>query len=314
MGSIYAAFILDCILGDPYWFPHPVRWIGRIISIIETLVRRVTSSSRGLKIGGIVLTITVSLFTYFLSFGILLIAKQAHIWLYHSLNVLMLWTCLAAKCLSQEALKVHDALKKKDLVLGRKLLSYIVGRDTGRLGEDEITRAVVETVGENTSDGIIAPLFYMFVGGAPLALAYKAINTMDSMIGYKNEKYQHLGWASAKLDDIVNYVPARISAFFIALAAFILKLDYKNSFQMIKRDGRNHSSPNSGYPEAAVAGALGIKLGGSNYYFGKLIHKPIIGDSLRQIAIEDIRSTIRLMYGCLLIALFVFSIIKGVFV
>lgn len=308
MSSIFAAWVLDLLIGDPYWFPHPVKWMGKYINFFEEKVRSITSSSNGLKIGGVLLTVTLVLLTYVTAEGMLIAAKKIHIGIYLIVNILLLWSCIAAKCLQKEAVKVYNALKSKDLGLARKQLAYIVGRDTMQLNEKEITRAAVETVLENTSDGVIAPLFYMFIGGAPLALAYKAINTMDSMVGYKNEKYFYFGWASAKLDDIANYIPARLTGILIVITSFFLNLDYKESFRILKRDRRNHSSPNSAYAEAAGAGALGIQLGGSNTYFGKVVEKPTIGDVKKEIQIENILTSVKLMYGAavlLLIMMFI---------
>lgn len=304
---IAAALIIDFLAGDPYWFPHPVRFIGKYISWFEKLVRRVTGTATGLKLGGILLTITTVALTYLLSYAILHYAARISIWLYYFLNILLMYTCLAAKCLATEGMKIFTLLDEGKTAEARKQLSYIVGRDTENLDESEITRAAVETVAENTSDGVIAPLLYMFIGGAPLALAYKAVNTLDSMVGYKNDKYLQLGWASAKLDDLANFIPARLTAFFIVAAAYLMQLDAKRSFGIIGRDHGNHSSPNCGYPEAAVAGALGVQLGGTNMYFGQPVYKPTIGDADRPLTKDDIKATNRIMYEATVVALFIFS-------
>ena len=313
MISLYwIAFVLDLIIGDPYWFPHPIRFIGKFISFMEEIIRGIVSSPFGLKIGGFFLTTTTVLLTYFSTIFILRISKGLHINLFYLVNIIILWTTVATKCLKDESSKVYVALKANDIPLGRRLLSYIVGRDTKDLNMNEISKAVVETVAENTSDGVVAPLFYMFLGGAPLALAYKAINTLDSMVGYKNDKYLHLGYASAKLDDIANFIPARITGILLVAASGILKLNAEDSLKILIRDRKNHSSPNCGYPEAAAAGALGIQLGGSHHYFGKLVYKPTIGDEKRSVSTQDIRTTINLMYVSSILSLILFTIIYWV--
>ncbi|MEA4825598.1 MAG: adenosylcobinamide-phosphate synthase CbiB [Clostridium sp.] len=310
MASIYMALIIDLILGDPHWFPHPVRLIGKYIGILEGLVKKLSLNSKLLKLSGIILTVSTVILTYSICLYLLKWAKFINIYFYYLLNVIILWTCIAPKCLKVEAMKIYDLLNKGEVIKARKQLSYIVGRDTKDLDESEIVRAVVETVSENTSDGVIAPLFYMFIGGAPLALTYKAINTLDSMVGYKKDFYYNFGWASARLDDIVNLVPARLTACFMVAASFVLGLDYKNCIKIIKRDRRNHKSPNSAYPEAATAGALGVQLGGSNSYFGEIVYKPTIGDSLKELSKDDIVKSIELMYLCTYVAVMVFSMIK----
>ena len=305
----WIAYGIDLMIGDPYWFPHPIRAIGKLISYVENIIRKTTSSPLGLKIGGFILTLTTVLITYFTTYFILALVKDIHIYLYYLMNIVLLWTTIATKCLKEESIKVYNALKNKDILLGRKLLSYIVGRDTTHLNNSQITKAVIETVAENTSDGVVAPIFYMFIGGAPLALAYKAINTLDSMVGYKNEKYLYLGYASAKLDDIANFIPARITGIMLVIASGILRLNMGQSLKILIRDRRNHSSPNCAYPEAAVAGALGIQLGGSHYYFGKLVYKPTIGDDIRGVDNHNIIDTIKLMYVTSLLALLLFTFI-----
>jgi len=297
MLNIWAAFFLDLAVGDPYWFPHPVRLMGKYISQAEKAVRRFARSPRGLKLGGVILVATLIPLTYFLTWLLLWGAARIHPLLFALLNVILMWTCLAAKCLADEAKKIMLALGGGDIPLARKQLSYIVGRDTAQLDEEEITKATVETVVENTADGVIAPLFYMLLGGAPLAMAYKAANTMDSMVGYKNERFLHFGWAAARLDDLLNLVPARLTGLLLAAAAFFLGLDSRRSLLVMRRDHGNHLSPNCGYPEGAAAGALGIQLGGSHHYFGQLVMKPTIGDALRPANGGDIRQAVRLMYG-----------------
>ncbi len=308
MTSIWSAFVLDLLLGDPRSYPHPVIYMGKLISFLENLVRKIAKTPLSLKTGGVVLTLITVATVYIISFGVLALAKAIHVYLFYLLNLALMWNCLAAKSLRQHGLNVFDALDKGDMTQARINLSYIVGRDTHELSAEEVAKATVETVAENTSDGIIAPLFYMFIGGAPLALAYKAINTMDSMIGYKNEKYLHLGWASAKLDDLANYIPARITGFFLVLAALILKLNYRGSFKILLRDRRNHTSPNCGYPEAAVAGALDVQLGGTHTYFGQIVYKPTLGDNIRPVESYDIRRGVEMMYLTSVLILGFFSL------
>lgn len=306
---IWLAFLIDYILGDPHGLPHPVRFIGSYISRTEKSIRGFKFTEKELKRAGFFLAISTVTLTYFSAVLLLGLTKQLHIILFNFTSVILLWTTLSAKCLKIESLKVYRALKNKDIPLARKQLSYIVGRETKELDEREITKAAIETVVENTVDGVIAPLLYMFIGGAPLALAYKAVNTLDSMVGYKNEKYIHLGYASAKLDDLANYIPARITGILMILASGILGLNMKKSYHILKRDRKNHSSPNCGYPEAAAAGAMEIQLGGDHYYFGKLVCKPTIGDDKRDVYHGDIKTSNNLMYISSLLALMIFSMI-----
>ncbi|SHK32106.1 adenosylcobinamide-phosphate synthase CbiB [Tepidibacter formicigenes] len=307
--STYVGYVLDIIFGDPYCLPHPVIYIGKLIKFIENIIRNITKSRIGLKMGGLVLNFVVVIITYFTTYFILKISKGINYYLYIILNTLIIYTTLATKCLKDEAVKIYNVLKEGDIIKARKQLSYIVGRDTQSLSKNEIIRAVVETVAENTVDGIISPMFYLFIGGAPLAMAYKAVNTLDSMVGYKNEKYIDMGFASAKIDDIANFIPARITAFIMALSSIFLGFDYKNSIKIAIRDRKNHKSPNCAYPEGAVAGALRIQLGGTNYYFGEKVYKPTIGDKLREINEEDIIKTNKIMYLTSFLSLIIFSII-----
>jgi adenosylcobinamide-phosphate synthase len=309
MISIWAAFGLDLLIGDPYWFPHPVRFIGKYISLVEKSVRRFFSSPVGLRIGGVILVLTTVTLSFLVPYLLLFALGMVHPWLYYIGNIVLLWTCLAAKCLRNEGMKVFFALKEGDISKARTNLSYIVGRDTESLEEEEIVKATVETVVENTSDGVIAPLFYMMIGGAPLAMAYKAINTMDSMVGYKNDRFINFGWAAAKLDDLVNFIPARITGIFLIPAALFLRLNWRDSWRIMLRDRKNHTSPNCGYPEAAAAGALGIRLGGAHTYFHKVFEKQTIGDHQRPAVAQDISQSIGLMYFSSLIALLVGTII-----
>ncbi|WP_283595639.1 adenosylcobinamide-phosphate synthase CbiB [Paraclostridium bifermentans] len=302
------AYLLDLIIGDPYSFPHPVRFIGNIIRFTEGKIRIIFKSKKQLKIGGFLLwTITVG-FTALATNLILNLLCINNI-LYVLIASIILYTTLSTKCLADEAKKIYEVLKTGDIEKSRKQLSYIVGRDTTSLNENEIIRATVETVAENTVDGIISPMMYAFIGGPVLAMAYKAINTLDSMVGYKNEKYGDIGFASAKIDDIANFIPARITPFFMMIASFILGFNSKKSIKIAMRDRKNHKSPNCAYAEGAVAGALEVQLGGTNMYFGEKVYKPTIGDKDRELEAEDILRTNKIMYLTSFIALVIFSII-----
>lgn len=309
MISIWLAFSVDALIGDPYWFPHPVRIIGLYISRFEKVTRKLSLKDKGLKLAGILLTITTVALTYLVVYYLLKLSKGINIYGFYIINILLLWTAIAPKTLMEESMKIYKALKENDIPKARKLLSYIVGRDTTKLSEEDIAKATIETVAENTSDGVIAPLLYMYLGGAPLALAYKAVNTLDSMVGYKNERYLHFGWASAKLDDIANFIPARITGILIVLSSGLVNLDFKNSWKILRRDKLNHSSPNSGFPEAAVAGALNVQLGGANTYFGKVVFKPTIGDQSRLVDASDIKKTNYLMYVSSILTLITMTIV-----
>ena len=289
-----AAVLLDLILGDPRWLPHPVVFIGRLIAALEKMLRRLIANER---LAGMILLLTVVGVVASLAWGIVRGAYGLHAYLGDAVSVILSWTCLAAGSLHRESALVAEALLRGDLAEARRFLSYIVGRDTASLDEGELWRGTVETVAENTSDGVIAPLFCLMLGGPVLGLAYKAVNTLDSMVGYRNEKYLHFGWASARFDDLANLLPARLTGLLMALVAPLVGLSGRNAWRMMGRDGQNHSSPNSGIPEAAAAGALGVRLGGANYYFGRLVEKPTIGEPLRPLDFRAYRGTVRLMYG-----------------
>lgn len=306
--SIYIGYIIDLIIGDPYSFPHPVIYIGKLIKCLENNIRKIFKKEKYLKFAGFILWFITVGTTYLLTYLIIKLSKFNSI-TFLIVNSFIIYTTLATKCLKDEAIKIYDILKSGDIYESRKQLSYIVGRDTSSLNEAEIIRATVETVAENTVDGIISPMFYAFIGGAPLAMAYKAINTLDSMVGYKNDKYINLGFASAKIDDIANYIPARVCIIFMTIASLILRFNYKNCFKISIRDRKNHKSPNCAYPEGAVAGALGIQLGGTNIYFGKPVYKPTIGDKYREIEIEDIKKTNKIMYLSSILSLIIFTLI-----
>ena len=291
--SIGLAYLLDLIFGDPRWLPHPVRSMGKLTDYLEKKLRGSISSQ---ILSGVVLATAVVGLAYLGSFFAIRLATQINRWAGFTLSTLLIFTALSTRSLGREARSVYHSLKSGNIKDARKKLSLIVGRDTQALNEDEIIRATVETVAENSVDGIISPLFYAAFGGAPLALAYKAINTLDSMVGYKNERYLYFGWFSAKLDDVANYIPARLSILLIPLASLILRKRTLNSLCTILRDGKKSPSPNAGIPEAGFAGALGIQLGGVNYYQGKRIFKPILGIEVKQRDEEHIIEAIHLMW------------------
>ena len=288
-------FLLDAVLGDPYTMPHPVRLIGNMISACEKAVRK--AMPQNLRFGGTLLAIAVSISSFVASLMIVLIVYMISPVLGAIVEGILCYYLIAAKCLKDESMKVYRAIAQNDTEGARKAVSMIVGRDTERLDEKGIIKAAVETVAENTSDGVTAPVMFIALGGAPLGFFYKAVNTMDSMIGYKNEKYADIGRTAAKLDDVLNFIPSRLTALAMTAAAFILGYDGKCSYRIWKRDRRNHASPNSAQTESACAGALGVQLAGDAYYFGELHKKPYIGDKQREIENEDIVRADRLMYG-----------------
>ena len=303
MRILYAAlcgFALDLLLGDPEKLKlfHPVVWMGRAITALEGFLRpRFPQTDRGAFHAGLVMALLLSMGTIILCKLILHLLKLLWPPLSFLVETVWCWQALAVKNLRDEALRVQTALEEDGLDAARKAVSRIVGRDTDRLSAEGVARAAVETVAENFSDGVIAPLFWMMLGGAPLALCCKAINTMDSMVGYKNERYLHFGRAAAKLDDAANYVPARIAAVFWIAAAALTGRDARGAWRIWRRDRRNHASPNSAQTEAACAGALGIQLGGPASYFGQRYEKPTIGDALRPAEPEDIRKANRMLYA-----------------
>jgi len=293
--QIIFAYIMDLLIGDPEWLPHPIVLIGKVIEILEKGITKVIANK---KIAGIILVFLVVVGTYFFVFVLIWFAARLHVILGIMVSIYFVFVSLSVKDLAIETKRVYISLRRHNLSLARKNLSRIVGRDTEDLNEREIIRASVETVAENTVDGIISPIFFAFIGGAPLSMAYKAINTLDSMVGYKNKRYIDLGWAAARLDDIVNFIPARISMVLIPIASFISGKGFRNSVRVILRDREKHASPNSGIPEAAFAGALGVRLGGANYYEGKLVEKSCIGDAEKSLELLDIKDSIRIMYAC----------------
>lgn len=298
--AFFLGFLLDLLFGDPYFLPHPIRLIGSLIAKIEKCFlgkNKNRNEKRKLR-QGICMVIIVLFSTMTSATLILFLAYSMNCYLGMAVEMIMTYQILAAKCLKDESMKVYQCLKEKTLPEARKAVSMIVGRDTDCLDEAGVAKAAIETVAENTSDGVIAPMLYTALGGPILGLLYKAVNTMDSMIGYKNDTYLYFGRAAAKLDDVVNFLPARISAYFMILASFIGGKCFsgKRAYYIYKRDNRNHASPNSAQTESVCAGALGIQLAGDASYFGKTVKKPYIGDNVRAVEYEDIKRVNRLMY------------------
>ena len=302
--AVLGGFVLDALFGDPAWLPHPVVYMGKAISKLEKFLRpRLPKTLQGELLGGAIVAFCLPVGTFLLTGLVCWGAARLHPLL--GLAVQMFWCgqALAARGLVQESTNVYKELKKPDLPGARKAVSRIVGRDTAELTAEGVTKAAVETVAENASDGVIAPLLYMLIGGAPLALTYKAINTMDSMLGYKNEKYLYFGRVPAKLDDAANYLPSRLAALLWVAAAAFTHNDAKGAWKIWRRDRRRHASPNSAQTESACAGALGVQLAGPAYYFGQYYPKLTIGDALRPIEPEDILRANRMMVAESILAL-----------
>lgn len=296
--ALMAGFLLDLIFGDPGWLYHPICLIGNAVAFLERKIRNIfPKTQKGELAGGALEVFLVCLFCFDIPALILLGVYRLSTVAGVALETFWCYQLLAAKSLKTESMKVYGKLKNGTLEEARYAVSMIVGRDTRALTDIGVTKAAVETVAENASDGVIAPLCYMALGGAPLMFLYKGINTMDSMLGYKNDRYLYYGRCAAKLDDIANYIPARLSGILMALAAFFVKLDGKNAFRIYFRDKRNHASPNSAQTESAMAGALRVQLAGDAWYFGKLYKKPTIGDAIRPVEAEDIPRACRLLYG-----------------
>lgn len=305
--KIWIAYLLDLVLGDPYWFPHPVRFIGKYITFIENRIY----SLKNKRVYGGLLTFTVILTTGILSYHI---AKASQF-----LEIFFLYTTLATKSLGAEGIKVYKVLKSGDLKKAQKELSYLVSRDTGEMDEIQVVRSTMETIAENSVDGVIAPMFYAFLGSLmtiggislalPLAMGYKAVNTLDSMVGYKNDRYIDFGMVSAKVDDFFNFIPARLSGLLIIpIATFILGMGIKRPLKVFFRDRKNHSSPNSGHSEAVFAGAIGVQFGGKTKYFGKYFEKPTIGDKLKEFQCDDIKKCYRIMFMTSFVGMILFTI------
>lgn len=303
--AFIAGFVLDLLIGDPHFIPHPVRLIGSLISFLDKRLNcdvGYNISEKKLNLikykRGMLLAFTVIFATFAMSVIIIVAAYSINLYAGVIAEAVMTWQILATKCLRVESMRVYDALRTDGVDAGRRAVSMIVGRDTSVLDAAGVTRAAVETIAENTSDGVIAPMLYTAIGGPVLGFVYKAVNTMDSMLGYKNDKYMYFGRFAARLDDVVNFIPARISAYLMIAAAFIggRQFDGKNAYRIFKRDRFNHASPNSAQTESVCAGALRVQLAGDAVYFGKLVKKKYIGDGLREIEYEDIKRANRLMY------------------
>lgn len=345
LGACIAGFLLDFILGDPRWLYHPVRIIGKEISLLECLLRRPadpkeTQAGRAQESGsdkgqskeirsgqiqteksrkrqtaaGALLWVCVAVPAFLIPFGLLVLARRVHPALGFALETFWCYQIVAARCLCKESGKVYDRLREGDLDGARRAVSMIVGRDTENLSAKGVTKAAVETVAENTSDGVTAPLIYLLIGGAPLGFLYKAVNTMDSMLGYKNDKYLYFGRVPAKMDDIFNYIPARLTALFMIGAACLCRMDGKNARKIYRRDRRKHASPNAAQTESVCAGALRVQLAGDAVYFGKVHKKEFIGDSLRPIEPVDIKRAGRLMYVTAFLILAVFGLGKYILI
>jgi adenosylcobinamide-phosphate synthase len=292
--QIVIAILLDLALGDPRWLPHPVRFIGRLIKALEGPARKAIPDAR---VAGAATALTVILVATVATAALIGIAGQIHPLLGDAVGIAVLYTTLAVRDLARHSLAVYRALENFDLAEGRRLVSWMVGRDTERLTETEVIRAAVESVAENTVDGIIAPLFFAALGGPVAAMAYKAVNTLDSMVGYKNERYIDFGWTAAKIDDAANFIPARLAAPILTAAAALLGFPAAAAWRIARRDGRKNLSPNAGIAEAAVAGALGIRLGGVMARRGRPVNQPEIGDRIVPLARGHILAVNRLMFA-----------------
>ncbi|MBS4749719.1 cobalamin biosynthesis protein [Carnobacteriaceae bacterium zg-ZUI78] len=303
--SIFIAVILDWLIGDPYHWPHPIKWIGNYIYFC--LKQQEKWKLNGYLFGALLWITTVSL-TGGISYGVLWSVQQLHSIVYWIVWTYLAYTTLAAKSLAFEAMKVYRTLVYGTIEEARYQVGMIVGRDTTELTKEEIRNATIETVAENTSDGVIGPLLCLFIGGPVLAMIYKAINTLDSMVGYKTEKYKQMGFVSAKIDDIVNLIPARLTWLLIMLASVVCQLNVKQAIMIGIRDRYQHASPNSAFPESVVAGALGIQLGGTHVYHGQVIEKPMIGEKQREVDNQDILSTIQLLFISNALALMLFTV------
>ena len=306
MPAVLVGFLIDCLLGDPAALPHPIVLIGKGIAALEKALRkRFPATPEGERAAGRVLVVCMLLLSALIPAAVLWLCSLVSRWLFFAVCCVMSWQIFAAKCLKQEAEKVRAKLDAGDLPAARYQVSMLVGRDTAELTETQVAKAAIETVAENTSDGVIAPMFYLMIGGPVLGFVYKAINTMDSMLGYKNDKYINFGRCAAKVDDAANFLPARLSALGMIAAAALTGFDGKNAARIWRRDRRKHASPNSAQTESVCAGALHIQLAGNAFYFGKLYEKPFIGDPDRPVEAADISRSCRLMYGTSVILLLV---------
>ena len=311
LAALILGFGIDLVVGDPHGFPHPVVLIGKLIDALEHGLRKLLPKAAfGEKVAGALLWIFVVLVSSLIPALMLWFCHGINPWLRLGVESIMCWQILATKSLRDESMKVYHALESGDIIKSRNAVSMIVGRDTAELDDAGVTRAAVETVAENTSDGIVAPLIFLAIGGAPLGFFYKAVNTMDSMLGYVEPPYKNIGLVPAKMDDVVNFIPARISALLMLVAGAILRLDIKNGWKIFCRDRFNHASPNSAQTESVCAGLLRLRLAGDVWYHGVRHKKKYIGDALREIEHEDIPRAGRLLYVTALLALLLSSMIK----
>lgn len=296
MNYLLPAVVIDLMLGDPEVIPHPVVLIGKLISFMETCLTNLVKSKLAEIIAGIAIVFSVVITTYFLTYSLIGFCFSINYYVGLIITIWLLASTISLKGLKDAAVKVYNYLDVGDIQQARKAVGEIVGRDTDNMSEEDVIRATVETVAENTSDGIIAPVLFYVIGGPQLAMAYKAVNTLDSMLGYNNDKYRYLGWAAARFDDVVNFIPARLTGAGFCLAAFILRKNWKRGWLIMLRDAGKHKSWNAGFPEAAAAGCLGIRLGGLNYYSGQPDFRAQLGDKTRKLVTADILDIIRLMY------------------
>ena len=310
--AMFLGFVLDLLFGDPHWLPHPIRLIGNLIASLEKLNKKELSDTKKF-LRGFAMVVIVIAWTTGVTAVILEGAYGLHPAIGCAVEAIMTYQILATKCLKVESMKVYEQLQKQNLPAARKAVSMIVGRDTEQLDETGVAKAAIETVAENASDGVIAPMIYLAVGGPVLGFAYKAVNTMDSMVGYKNDKYLYFGRCAAKLDDVVNYIPARISAWLMILASACERMNWKNAEKIYKRDRYCHASPNSAQTEAVMAGALEVQLAGDAVYFGKVVKKPTIGDDIRPVEAEAIERANHLMYLTSFLGLVFFAGIRAIF-
>ena len=308
--ALVLGFILDLIIGDPHGLYHPIRLVGNLIGLLEKHMNKKSDSPDRQMVMGWLMALIVITLSSGIPLLLLLLAYHIHPVCGLVLETVMCWQLLATKSLKDESMKVYRKLKKHDLQGSRHAVSMIVGRDTEILDETGVTKAAVETVAENTSDGVIAPMFYMAIGGAFLGWMYKSVNTMDSMVAYKNDRYLYFGRIPAYLDDIANYIPARLAGLLMVLASFLVRLDGAHAFAIFKRDRYNHASPNSAQTEAVMAGALNVQLAGDAWYFGELHKKKTIGDDIRPVEAEDIVRANKLLYGTAVVSLVIFTLVK----
>lgn len=301
--TIWVGFVLDLLIGDPPKMPHPIRWIGKAISAIEARWNRHNDAPDKKQVMGLFMAMIIIGGTYLVYSTLLLIAFKIHPYLGYAAEAYVVFRMLATKCLADEGIRIYKVLRTGNLAEARKWIGYLVSRDTSQLTEEAVIKATIETISENTIDGVVSPLFFTFLGGPALGMAYKAANTLDSMVGYKNDRYIDFGKASALIDDGLNWIPARLTGVLMVIAAFLLGLDYRRAAHVLIRDRFNHASPNSPFGEAPTAGALRIQLGGRATYFGVTTDKPTFGDAIEAINGHHIKKAVDLMYVTAFLAL-----------